>query len=241
MNKHLEQLIDLSLIDKEIDAFEPQIEEANLQYDALLATKNSVMNEIATLSGEIKDEQIKKQKNELHLAELSAKLEENSKKSAEIKTEREMKSLQLEEEIAKEQVNFANEEIDRLEKLIAHKQAKIDELTAKETEIEGKLSGVKADVDVKLAKIDADRKVIFAKKEILVAAMNQKGLSFYQKIRRWAKNTTAVPVRNQACMGCYMAISDKVYAEVIKGEEITTCPHCGRLLYLEPNTEEIGA
>ncbi|HEX5671000.1 MAG TPA: zinc ribbon domain-containing protein [Sulfuricurvum sp.] len=241
MNKHLEQLIDLSLIDKEIDAFEPQIEEANLQYDALLATKNSVMNEIATLSGEIKDEQIKKQKNELHLAELSAKLEENSKKSAEIKTEREMKSLQLEEEIAKEQVNFANEEIDRLEKLIAHKQAKIDELTAKETEIEGKLSGVKADVDVKLAKIDADRKVIFAKKEILVAAMNQKGLSFYQKIRRWAKNTTAVPVRNQACMGCYMAISDKVYAEVIKGEEITTCPHCGRLLYLEPASEEIGA
>ncbi|HQS66917.1 MAG TPA: zinc ribbon domain-containing protein [Sulfuricurvum sp.] len=241
MNKHLEQLIDLSLIDKEIDAFEPQIEEANLQYDALLATKNSVVNEIATLSGEIKDEQIKKQKNELHLAELSAKLEENSKKSAEIKTEREMKSLQLEEEIAKEQVNFANEEIDRLEKLIAHKQTKIDELAAKEAEIEGKISGVKADVDVKLSKIDADRKVIFAKKEILVAAMNQKGLSFYQKIRRWAKNTTAVPVRNQACMGCYMALSDKVYSEVIKGEEITTCPHCGRLLYLEPNTEEIGA
>ncbi|MDP3022204.1 MAG: zinc ribbon domain-containing protein [Sulfuricurvum sp.] len=241
MNKHLEQLIDLSLIDKEIDAFEPQIEEANLQYDALLATKSSLVNEIATLSDEIKDEQIKKQKNELHLAELSAKLEENSKKSAEIKTEREMKSLQLEEEIAKEQVNFANEEIDRLEKLIAHKQTKIDELSAKEAEVEGKLSGVKADVDVKLAKIDADRKVIFAKKEILVAAMNQKGLSFYQKIRRWAKNSTAVPVRNQACMGCYMALSDKVYAEVIKGEEITTCPHCGRLLYLEPNTEEIGA
>jgi len=241
MNKHLEQLIDLSLIDKDIDAFEPQIEEANLQYDALLAMKSSVVNDVAILAQEIKDEQIKKQKNELHLAELSAKLEENSKKSAEIKTEREMKSLQLEEEIAKEQVNFANEEIDRLEKLIAHKQAKIDELSEKESEIEGKLSGVKADVDVKLAKIDADRTVIFAKKEILVAAMNQKGLSFYQKIRRWAKNTTAVPVRNQACMGCYMALSDKVYAEVIKGEEITTCPHCGRLLYLEPASEEIGA
>ncbi len=241
MNKHLEQLIDLSLIDKEIDAFEPQIDEANLQYDALLATKTALVNEISTLSGEIKDEQVKKQKNELHLAELSAKLEDNSKKSAEIKTEREMKSLQLEEEIAKEQVNFANEEIGRLEKLIDHKKAKIEELETKASEVEGKLSGVKADVDVKLARIDEERKVIFAKKEILVGAMNQKGLSFYQKIRRWAKNTTAVPVRNQACMGCYMALSDKVYSEVIKGEEITMCPHCGRLLYLEPVTEEMGA
>ncbi|MDO9208494.1 MAG: zinc ribbon domain-containing protein [Sulfuricurvum sp.] len=239
MNKHLKQLIDLSLIDKEIDAFEPQIEEANLQYDALLAAKNSIVNEISTLSQEIKDEQIKKQKNELHLAELSAKLEENSRKSAEIKTEREMKSLQLEEEIAKEQVNFANEEIGRLEKLIDHKKAKISELEVKATEIEGNLVGVKADVDVKLAKIDEDRKVVFGKKETLVGAMNQKGLSFYQKIRRWAKNTTAVPVRNQACMGCYMAISDKVYSEVIKGEEIVTCPHCGRLLYLEPSDEII--
>lgn len=241
MNKHLEQLIELSMIDKEIDAFEPQIEEANLQYDALLATKSTIVNEISALKQEIKDEQLKKQKNELHLAELSAKLEENSKKSAEIKTEREMKSLQLEEEIAKEQVSFANEEIERLEKLIDHKQGKIDELEAKAVEIEGNLSSVKADVDVKLAKIDEERKEVFAKKQTLVSAMNQKGLSFYQKIRRWAKNTTAVPVRNQACMGCYMAVSDKIYADVIKGEEITTCPHCGRILYLEPASDAVGA
>ncbi|MDD5051743.1 MAG: zinc ribbon domain-containing protein [Sulfuricurvum sp.] len=241
MNKHLEQLIELSHVDKEIDAFEPQIEEANLQYEALLATKKSVSDDISALKQEIKDEQIKKHKNELHLSELSAKLEENGRKSAEIKTEREMKSLQLEEEIAKEQVNFANEEIARLEKLIDHKQAKIDELEVKETEIESSLSSVKADVDVKLAQIDEERKEVFSRKEALVGAMNQKGLSFYQKIRRWAKNTTAVPVRNQACMGCYMAISDKVYSDVIKGEEITMCPHCGRILFLEPSSDAIGA
>jgi predicted nucleic acid-binding Zn-ribbon protein len=241
MNKHLEQLIELSHVDKEIDAFEPQIEEANLQYDALLATKNSIINEINTLKQEIKDEQIKKHKNELHLAELSAKLEENARKSGEVKTEREMKSLQLEEEIAKEQVSFANEEIERLEKLIDHKQGKIDELETKASEIESTLSTVKADVDVKLARIDEARKEVFGRKETLVGAMNQKGLSFYQKIRRWAKNTTAVAVRNQACMGCYMAISDKVYSDVIKGEEITMCPHCGRILFLEPSSDAIGA
>lgn len=241
MNKHLQQLIELSHVDKEIDAFEPQIEEANLQYEALLATKNGIINEINVLNQEIKDEQLKKHKNELHLAELSAKLEENSRKSGEVKTEREMKSLQLEEEIAKEQVSFANEEIERLEKLIDHKQGKIDELETKASEIEGILSTVKADVDVKLGRIDEERKEVFTRKESLVAAMNQKGLSFYQKIRRWAKNTTAVPVRNQACMGCYMAISDKVYSDVIKGEEITMCPHCGRILFLEPVSDAVGA
>ncbi len=237
MNKHLEQLIELSAIDKEIDAFEPQIEEANHKYETVLATQESLSTQIQLLQSEIKEEQIKKQKNELHLAELSAKLEENSRKSAEIKSEREMKSLQLEEEIAKEQVAFANEEIERLERVIASKEEKVGELEAEMTQIDESLAEIKAEVDEKLAAIDVERQQVFAKKEALVSQMNQKGLAFYQKIRRWAKNTTAVPVKHQACMGCFMAINDKTYSEVIRGEEITTCPHCGRLLYIEPSED----
>jgi hypothetical protein len=235
MNKHLEQLIELSIVDKEIDAFEPQIEEANYKYETALATTETIATEIETLEEEIKVEKLKKQKNELHLAELSAKLEDNSRKSAEIKTEREMKSLQLEEEIAKEQVTFANEEIERLERIIDKKNESITALKTKFEELTAGLEAIKADVDQKLAAIDEQRASVFAKKEKLVSNMNQKGLSFYQKIRRWAKNTTAVTVRKQACMGCFMKINDKVYSEVIKGEEIATCQHCGRILYIDPS------
>jgi predicted nucleic acid-binding Zn-ribbon protein len=238
MNKHLEQLIDLSAVDKEIDAFEPQIEEANYKLEAIIATKESLSNQITLLQNETKDEHLKKSKNEIHLAELSQKLEDNSKKSSDVKTEREMKSLQLEEEIAKEQVAFANEEIERLDKIISAKEEKISELQEQMSEIDANFATVKAEVDEKLAAIDVERQKVFAKKEKLVTQMNQKGLAFYQKIRRWAKNTTAVPVKHQACMGCFMAINDKTYSEVIKGEEITTCPHCGRLLYIEPSTED---
>ncbi|RLA72686.1 MAG: hypothetical protein DRG24_02225 [Epsilonproteobacteria bacterium] len=237
MNKHLEQLIDLSKIDKEIDAFEPQIEAANYKLETAQAKKENLEQEAATYNEEIKAEHLKKQKNELHLAELSAKLEENSRKSADIKTEREMKSLQLEEEIAKEQVTFANEEIARLEKVIENKKDKVAELLEHSSELDSNLAAVKIEVEAKLSEIDKERQKVFIQKQELVSQMNQKGLSFYQKIRRWAKNTTAVEVRNQACMGCYMVINDKIYSEVIKGEEITTCPHCGRILYIEPAEE----
>jgi predicted nucleic acid-binding Zn-ribbon protein len=241
MNKHLQQLIDLSIVDKEIDAFEPRIEEANYKFETAQATSDSTEKEIETLEEEIKEEKLKKQKNELHLAELAAKLEENSKKSAEIKTEREMKSLQLEEEIAKEQITFANEEIERLERIIGAKEESVATLQAAQDELVASLEAIKAELDEKLAEIDKERAVVFAKKEKLVTNMNQKGLSFYQKIRRWAKNTTAVKVRKQACMGCFMTINDKVYSEVIKGEEITTCPHCGRILYIDPEEVAVEA
>ncbi|MDD2567119.1 MAG: C4-type zinc ribbon domain-containing protein [Thiovulaceae bacterium] len=237
MNQHLKQLIDLSFVDKEIDAFEPQIEEANYKYEAALAKKQSIDSDIENLSKEIRDEEIKKNKNELHLAELSQKLSENAKKSSEIKTEREMKSLQLEEEIAKEQVAFANEEIERLERIIDAKKEQVEAAKTALAELDANLESVRADVEKKLEVINQARQEVFQKKEKLISTMNQKGLTFYQKIRRWAKNTTVVPVEEQACMGCHMLLNDKTYADVIKAEEITTCPHCGRILYMEPNKE----
>ncbi len=237
MNKHLKQLIDLSIVDKEIDAFEPQIEEANYNYEAALAKTQSIESDIENLSNEIKEEELKKAKNELHLAELSQKLEDNSRKSGEVKTEREMKSLQLEEEIAKEQVTFANEEIERLEKVIDSKKEQIDAAKTSLEELASNLESVKADVDAKLETINKERQAVFVQKEKLLGTVNQKGLAFYQKIRRWAKNTTVVPVEEQACMGCHMLISDKIYADVIKAEDITTCPHCGRILYMKADEE----
>ena len=237
MNQHLKQLIDLAKIDKEIDAFEPQIEEANYNYEAALAKTKSIESDIENLSNEIKEEEVKKHKNEVHLQELSQKLEENTKKSSEVKTEREMKSLQLEEEIAKEQVTFANEEIARLEKIIESKNEQVESAKASLAELESNLESVKAEVDKKLEAINKERQNVFVEKEKLLGTINQKGLAFYQKIRRWAKNSTVVTVEDQACMGCHMIIRDKIYADVVKGEEIVTCPHCGRILHVEATEE----
>lgn len=92
-------------------------------------------------------------------------------------------------------------------------------------------------MDAKLESINKERQNVFVEKEKLLSVVNQKGLAFYQKIRRWAKNTTVVPVEDQACMGCHMLVSDKIYSDVIRGEDITTCPHCGRILFMQANEE----
>jgi len=238
MNQHLKQLIDLSFIDKEIDAFEPQIEEANSKHEAALAKKQSIDTDIENLSNEIKAEELKRQKNEIHLKELSAKLQDNTKKSSEIKTEREMKSLQLEEEIAKEQISFANEEIERLERIIGSKKEQVEAAKASLAEIDSNLESIKAEVDEKLKIINKERQEAFVQKEKLLSITNQKALAFYQKIRRWAKNFTVVKVEEQACVGCNMLLSDKILADVIKAEEIITCPHCGRILHIEESANE---
>ncbi len=238
MNRYLEQLIELSKIDKEIDSFEPKIEAIKKELFLVQKKEDELVQKKDTLLEEKKENELKIRQHELHIAELSEKLNDINKKSAAVKSEKEMKALQLEEDITKEQLDFANEEIERLQKANELKDEFVLEIEEELKEVQKVVEATKAEVEEKLANLEKERAEVYAKREKLLGKINQKILEFYHKVRKWAGNTTVVPVKKQACYGCYMRINDKTYAAVIKSEDIVTCPHCGRILYVEETTEE---
>ncbi len=238
MNKYLSQLVELVEIDKKISAFEPEIEQINANLNAQIEKEQELVRKIEENKELLVSNQLTINKNELHLKELSQKLDELSKKSAAVKTEKEMKALQLEEEIAKEQIDFANEEIKRLEDLKEKKETEIKELEEQIESMKSETEEIKEETQKELEKLEKERMKVFKQREKLQGEMNQNIIVFYEKIRRWAKDTTVVPVRKQACYGCFMRLNDHTYASVLLGEEITTCPHCGRILYKESVSEE---
>ncbi len=233
MNKYLEQLIELSKLDKEIDDFGPRIAKVEKMLKLSLDKERDLKLQAESFQADIADAKLKKAKNEAHLAELSAKLNDLTKKSSLVKTAKEIKALQLEEEISKEQCDFANDEINRLDKIIDLKQTNIAALQEKIAEAVKEAEEIKTSIDSQIQAIDEERKNVYQSKDELVSQMSQKILTFYQKIRKWAENTTVVPVKKQACYGCFMRINDKTYASVLKQDDIVTCPHCGRILYKE--------
>ncbi|MDX1808766.1 MAG: C4-type zinc ribbon domain-containing protein [Sulfurospirillaceae bacterium] len=238
MNKYLEQLIELSSIDKSIDGFGPRVQTIEKSLKISLEKENKIKADIKLFQEEIEESNLKKSKNEVHLAELSEKLQELSKKSSIVKTVKEVKSLQLEEEIAKEQCDFANEEIERLENYIESRNKYIEEENAKLEEVSKEVQSIRDSIAEELASIDKEREEVYEHKQKLVPQIDQKILTFYEKIRKWAGNTAVAPVKKQACYGCFMRLNDKVYSSVIKQEDIVTCPHCGRILYKETQENE---
>jgi|LGOV01.1.fsa_nt_gb predicted nucleic acid-binding Zn-ribbon protein len=238
MNKHLEQLVNLAKTDKEIDDFGPKIEVIESTLREAAAKESEIVQKVETLDEEIKDCKLKKAKNELHLAELADKLTELSKKGAIVKTDKEIKALQLEEEISKEQCEFANEEIERLDNIIEAKEIDKEEIKSTLEDAQKASAEVRVSIEADMVEIEKSRTEVYTTKQKLVSEMSQKILTFYEKIRKWAINTTVVPVRKQACYGCFMRINDKTYAEVIKQDDIVTCPHCGRILYKEIEEEQ---
>lgn len=238
MNKYLEQLVLLSKIDREIDNFEPKIENISKTLKDAEDKIEKISIQLQNLEDEVKDIENQKIQNNAHIAEFSAKIKELGKKSGAVKTEKEANALKIEEDIAKEQLDAANDEIIRLDKILENKELFKKELLEKKSKEEDGLDGIKKETATQMQSLEKERKSIYNKRDKLVNDVNQKVLSFYEKIRKWAKNTAVVPVKKQACYGCFMKIYDKTYLSVIKGEEIVTCPHCGRILYKELEKEK---
>ncbi|RXJ80086.1 zinc ribbon domain-containing protein [Arcobacter sp. F2176] len=238
MNKYLEDLIKLSKFDSKISSFEPQIDNEKEKLATFVEIAEEIKKGINDTYAQIDEIKSKRTKNNIHLAELKSKLDDISKKGAIVQTEKEVKALQLEEEIAKEQISFANEEIERLDKLSTVKEEELKELQDKLTEEETGIKELQVAVDSAIEEINKERNVVYQDRSELLADFDNKVLTFYEKIKRWAKDTAVVPVKKQACYGCFMKISDQTYAEVIKSEEIINCPHCGRIIYKEEETVE---
>ncbi|SFV60772.1 FIG137478: Hypothetical protein [hydrothermal vent metagenome] len=238
MNKHLNELIELSKIDKSIDDFTPLIEAAQKKLARKVAKQNDINKKINGLNEEIEDAKSKIASYEEQIKVLNEQLILGVSKEKEVKTEKEMKALQMETELAKEKLTHANSEIERQNKILDVKNQELEVVSVELEKANEEVEKVSLAVTEKMNSIESEKAKLFGTREQHTMAIDQKILSFYEKIRIWARNTAVVPVKKQACYGCYMKLNDSAYAAIIKSEEINTCHHCGRILFIEPQTVE---
>jgi hypothetical protein len=238
VNKHIVELVELSKTDKDIDSYQPQIDGADRKVSRATKRLEDAQEEFDKVTKIITDNEHKVFSYDEQLKILQEQLINNAKKSRTISTEKEMKALAVEEDIAKEKMTFANEEIERLQLINSRKSEELEVIKENLEQFTSELNNVTADSNKVKKEIEKSKVNLFTKREKTIREIDQKVLSFYEKIRIWAGNTAVVPVRKQACYGCYMKINDKTYSDVIKGDEITTCPHCGRILHIEREDTE---
>ena len=141
-------------------------------------------------------------------------------------------------------------EIDFLKKQIALKEERIitlmveiDDATARLEEDKKRINDELEDIDAECAAIDGElaekveeRRVLEREREPLVEEAEQELLTRYDRIRSKKRSGPAVvPLNGEVCTGCNMYIPPQMANEVMAGETVHTCNHCGRLLYFKEN------
>ncbi|WP_205439182.1 zinc ribbon domain-containing protein [Helicobacter suis] len=240
MNTHLAQLIQISQLDKDMQALEPLIKAKRADLDKTIALKHKKQAELTLLEEEKVALNLQIQKNEQMLHETNIKVDGIQKKISQVKSERELRSLGIEEDITKERANQANKEIERLQNEIEQKNKQQAMISAALLELEQQVGDLEKKVQTDTAELKARQQQILQQKQELTLKMDHKLIAFYERIRRWAGNTCVVSVKKQACGGCFIRINDRTYAEILNSSDILTCPHCGRILYVDSKqTQEL--
>ena len=231
MNKHLLHLVKLSKIDEELNKIGKEIEENKSGMKVLQIKQDRIVREINKEKEDLQNSTINKNKNSLSIQEFSDKLESIKEKQKNIKTERELKSLSIEESIAKEQITHANNQIEVLGNKEKDHQEKLVELESDHKVMEEEIEKEDKSLTKKIKKIEKSSKAIYKNQDKVKKEVDDKIYSFYTKIKKWAKDASVVPIEDKVCTGCQMELNDKTYLEVLRRESVVTCSNCGRIVF----------
>ncbi len=102
MNRHLEELIELSKLDRAIDDFNPVVEKLQSKLDRKRDKKEEIEKLKLDLEATIQETKVKISSFESQIKVLKEQLNSSAKREKLVKSEKELKALRTESELAKE-------------------------------------------------------------------------------------------------------------------------------------------
>lgn len=173
--------------------------------------------------------------------ELSAKEDNLSKYQSqlyEVKTNKEYSALMVEIDSLKQENSELEDEIlglmergDELAGLMKHKEEELSQEKERLTKEEQKNRE-------RVSLLEKNRQAVLEERQELDKKVDGKLLSIYERIRRGKGGLALVPVRDDACQGCFMELPPQTINETIKADRIITCERCSRILYWQEQKNE---
>ncbi len=233
------------------------LQRVDSNYDDLQELKGDLPGIVKELQEKIAEQEDRKKK-----------LEDTTRQSLVSRDEADSEIISLKEKIEKYKAQQfevkSNKQYDMLGKEIDYSQERIAKLTKELEVLEGKAAAAKEDAQKLGPEVDQLRLELKEKSEELalvnkeheeeelklqherdkIIVRLQKGeLEMYERIRKAKGGLAVVPVKRNACGGCYNRVPPQRVLELRKNSRISTCERCGRILVspeLALDTSEIA-
>lgn len=209
-----------------IDEIPRKIEEWKMEFREKEAEFEIMKQGLETLERDLRSKERK-------LMGVNENLKRYGEKIYGVKTQKEMVALDHE-------IDLARKEKDRLENRIIELMEETENLSLEIEKKEQELNVERGELLMRekacQEKLNRDKKeldLLLAEKRDIVTKVGKDLLVLYEKLRKNKNNLAIVPIKNEACQGCFMTIPPQVINEVKMNEELIRCENCVRILYWE--------
>ncbi|MEW6096792.1 MAG: C4-type zinc ribbon domain-containing protein [bacterium] len=233
MNEQIQLLINLQDKDTAISELNEIIKSLPVrveQWKESYKAKENKLNQMRKNKEEVEKELRSKER---RLQSVEDELKRFRGRIYEVKTQKEMVSLDNE-------IKKSEEEKSELEEVILQLMDANDDLDNKINFLSNELE--KELVELKKAEEETNQKIELNINKLDVATKERNEISekipkstlaLYEKIRANKNNLAVVPVGNNACQGCFIKLPPQLINKVKEASEIVRCEECVRILYFK--------
>ncbi len=231
MKKELGNLLELQDIDLRIRKLDEEIALGYGDLDERQGVIDARRAEAADLAERLEVVEKEKSDVEHELEEETIRLKDRQTKLMNVQTNREYQSLLKEIEGTKAENKRREEEILRYTEIGEAMVAKIGELNNTSDAEEGLLAEEKAKVEALAKDLEKQKAQIDKARSEKAGKVTGNIYKRYEQLRERRNGMAIVGVTNGVCQGCFMNIPAQQFNDVLRGDQLHTCPTCQRMMY----------
>lgn len=189
---------------------EREIDEESAKLDALKKERRKIEQEVQELDGKI-------EKSGLKLSQIKS----NKEYTAALKEIDELKKIKF---ITEDKIIAMMEKVAQLDQKLAEHNSRLKELQA-ETEKN------KQKILEEIAVLEKELDSLERKRQVFINEMDADLLKKYLFLCERRNGLAISAVVTGVCQTCHMGIPPQKFNELIRGNNLMTCPHCHRIMY----------
>jgi predicted nucleic acid-binding Zn-ribbon protein len=238
LEEKLSKLYALQKVDSSLDELEEMKGDLPAEVADLEAQMSEQENHIQELEATIKQAVVDRDKADLETVSLREKIEKYKTQQYQVKSNRQYDALSREIDAAQEMISQHERNVEILEGKMTVAREDLEKAKAQIEGISKELNEKRQELE-EVSKSNEDEELrLKHNREKLVVRIDRSDLALYERIRKAKGGLAVVPVKRNACGGCYNAVPPQKVLELRRNNKIYTCEHCGRILVSDEIVEK---
>lgn len=237
MKKDIKSLKDLQSIDLRVKKLDEEIQEGKASLERRQDAIAKRQQAISQIQEKITVIEARKRELEAAIENEAARVKDRQTKLMNVQTNREYQSLLKEIEDSKKSTRDGEDELVRLMERNETLQKDLAEQTNVLTAEQNLLVEATAELDKSAAELTSQKDEIVKERQEKAQKVSAGGLKKYEMLREKRSGVAVVAVVNGVCRGCHMNIPPQLFNNLMRNEELLSCPTCNRMMFYEPGAE----
>jgi uncharacterized protein len=228
----------LQVLDSRIQEIEAELSGERVNMDEKAERHVTLVTKIANLETAV--DSMEATRNELHgeLRQLNVQVDKSREKMARCRNEREANAAQRELEEIRRLYRERELEIQKLSGLIDEAQADLAKVDAERSGIAEQIDETQGAAVEKVRELEARLAEQLEKKEKALSGLSRSIRGRYETVSKRKGSGVAMAI-DGTCSACHIEISPMIYQEIMRLQELFSCPSCHRILYYSETAPEV--